>query len=63
MPFSCIGLDLCSVQTHNCNLLYFKYVDYVNGGEDVNGHGSHVAGTIAGRKSSDGITNEDGFVE
>ena len=40
-----------------------QYFDYVNGGEDVNGHGSHVAGTIAGRKSSDGTTNEDGFVE
>ena len=40
-----------------------QYVDFVNNKEEVNGHGTHVAGTIAGRKSEDGITNEDGFVD
>ncbi|KAL7576651.1 hypothetical protein ACA910_005584 [Epithemia clementina (nom. ined.)] len=40
-----------------------QYVDHVNSGESVNGHGTHVCGTIAGRKSEDGVTSTDGFVD
>lgn len=40
-----------------------QYVDYVNAGEVVNGHGTHVCGTVAGRKSEDGVMNSNGFVD
>jgi len=40
-----------------------QYVDYVNAGEDRDGHGTHVAGTIAGQRSDDGRTATDGFVD
>lgn len=40
-----------------------QYVDFVNSGEAVDGHGTHVAGTIAGHKSIDGITDSVGFAD
>ena len=39
-----------------------QYVDYINTDERVNGHGTHVCGTIAGHKTLDGISGTDGFV-
>ena len=29
----------------------------------MDGHGTHVCGTVAGRKSLDGVTESDGFVD
>lgn len=40
-----------------------QYVNYVDESDYENGHGTHVCGTIAGRKSEDGINETDGFVD
>mmetsp|Transcript_4442 Transcript_4442/g.12358 ORF Transcript_4442/g.12358 Transcript_4442/m.12358 type:complete len:867 (+) Transcript_4442:1596-4196(+) len=40
-----------------------QYFDFVNRNEVRDGHGSHVAGTIAGQRSDDGVSVSDGFVD
>eukprot|EP00588_Corethron_pennatum_P006447 CAMPEP_0194287734 /NCGR_PEP_ID=MMETSP0169-20130528/35380_1 /TAXON_ID=218684 /ORGANISM="Corethron pennatum, Strain L29A3" /LENGTH=648 /DNA_ID=CAMNT_0039034529 /DNA_START=631 /DNA_END=2574 /DNA_ORIENTATION=- len=38
-----------------------QYVNYVDDTDRVLGHGTHIAGTIAGRRAANGITETDGL--
>lgn len=40
-----------------------QYVNYSDSTDIVNGHGTHISGTIAGRRSDDGKTETDGLVD
>lgn len=40
-----------------------QYVAFADSEDYRDGHGTHVCGTIAGRKAEDGITESDGLVD
>lgn len=69
------GLDLKSCYFRDRNPIEFgdvvddsrrkviQYVDFVDNTDYELGHGTHVCGSIAGRKSEDGVEEMDGFVD
>lgn len=40
-----------------------QYVALGDGSDDVKGHGTHVAGTAAGKRATDGISESPGEVD
>jgi len=61
---SCYFKDSDDINYKNVDLSRRKivsYFDFVDERDNTHGHGTHVAGTIAGHKSVDGINDLDGY--